>query len=101
MLVLYSPSDIEASAKQFLIPAWKSAIYAYCEPNYFSWFIPENGIAKVSVSIDTIKLGDFGAKGFFYWIVDPGSHSMIVTPIYPETIGRHGDALTIVGSEKR
>lgn len=95
MLVLYSPSDIETSAKQFLIPAGKSAIYAYCEPNYFSWFIPENGIAKVSVSLDTIKLGDFGAKGFFYWIVDPGSHSMIVTPIYPETIGRHGDALTI------
>jgi hypothetical protein len=95
MIVLYAPSDIETKAKQFLVPAGKSAIYAYCHIDYLDWFRPENAITKVSVSLDNTSLGDFGAKGFFYWIVDPGSHSITVTPIYPTPQRDHSDAINL------
>ncbi len=95
MLVLYSPNDIEANAKQFLVPSGKSAIYAYCEPDYLRLFKPESSTLKAIVSLDNRVLGDFGTDGFFYWIVDPGSHSIEVRFNYPLPQKPYPDALTI------
>ena len=87
MLVLYSDSITESNAKNFIVPRGKSAIYLYREKLPF--YSPRNpgDIQKVAVNLDNIELGDFGEEGFFYWVVDPGNHSITVTPLWP---GRPG-----------
>jgi len=80
LLVLYSDRTSETTAKHFLVPCGKSAIYLYRENVPFY----KGGREIVSVSLDGFELGGFGPEGFFYWIVDPGPHSITVTPIWPE-----------------
>jgi hypothetical protein len=95
MLVLYSPVDIEQRAKEFWVPGGKSAIYVYREPSYFDWFLPENAIVKVSLRLDGTHLGDFGPEGFFYLIVDPGPHTLMTQPIFPDPAKYRYDIFSI------
>lgn len=98
MLVLYSPNSADTLAKNFSVPPGKSAIYLYRETSYLdylNWCLPENAILKVSIRLDGTDLGDFGAEGFFYWIVDPGPHSLTVVPIYPTPRKYRPDNCTI------
>lgn len=95
MLVLYSPVDIEQRAKEFWIPDGKSAIYVYREPSYFDWLLPENAIVKVSLRLNGTHLGDFGPEGFFCLIVDPGPHTLMTQPIFPDTSKYRSDILSL------
>lgn len=89
MLVLYSNSFTELNAAQrFIAPYGKAVIYLYREE--LSFLFPEFKNEKVSVSLDCIALGDFGEEGFFYWTVDPGNHSITVTPLWPGQEGQAG-----------
>lgn len=87
MLVLYSNRITEQNAKSFIVPHGKSVIYVYREkfPKILPFILLNQ---KVTVNLDCIELGDFGEEGFFYWIADPGHHSITVTPLWPEPENR-------------
>lgn len=77
---MFADLNADSKAKQFEVPDGKSAIYVYY--NYTSvakWLVEEKYRIWVSLMLDDIGLGDFGWDGYFYWIVDPGQHSIAVT----------------------
>jgi outer membrane protein assembly factor BamE (lipoprotein component of BamABCDE complex) len=70
-VVLYAQPPLDEKAKQFHVPAGKSAIYFYC---------PRGDQFRGYVSLDGIALSQLTKHGYFFWVVDPGKHQIEITP---------------------
>lgn len=60
----------DREAKQFQVPADKSAIYVYRNETF-------GAAVKMPVSLDGRSMGSSAADTYFHWIVEPGPHTII------------------------
>jgi outer membrane protein assembly factor BamE (lipoprotein component of BamABCDE complex) len=76
-VILYAQSCLDRKAKQFLVPAGKSAIYFYWRKRAF--FLGEVTHERGHLYLDNTSLSDTTKHGYFYLIVDPGMHQLKVS----------------------
>ena len=77
-VVLYAQPPLDEQAKQFLWPAGKSAIYFYHQKSGTSRFLADKALIG-HVYLDNISLSDMTEHGYFYWVVEPGNHQIVIS----------------------
>jgi len=76
-VILYAQSCLDEKAKQFFVPAGKSAIYFYWRKR--SFFLGEVIHETGHVYLDNSSLSDITKHGYFYLVVDPGMHQLEIS----------------------
>jgi hypothetical protein len=79
-VVLYAQSCLDEKAKQFHVPAGKSAIYFYWLKGSTHPQAASVDELRGHVSLDGIALSQLTKHGYFFWAVDPGKHQIEITP---------------------